>query len=204
MCANWWKTNLADNKSVNPLPDLTLRTQKSTIIDFYNRHISHLSHLPPLVTSCGQALLARGVISCDDVSAIASLLLRLLFKAKFKSIINNLCRGARRVGEHISRRQFVCHKPKLGQTMRRHCHRRRHRLLLRWWSHSHRRQFEIPLPTSLIADAAALSWQEGKEHNNKQLKGNGMPCRMWVKSRESARCEQKTICHINFYNLTKS
>lgn len=133
MCANWWKTNLADNKSVNPLPDLTLRTQKSTIIDFYNRHISHLSHLPPLVTSCGQALLARGVISCDDVSAIASLLLRLLFKAKFKSIINNLCRGARRVGEHISRRQFVCHKPKLGQTMRRHCHRRRHRhrLLLR-------------------------------------------------------------------------
>lgn len=97
MCANWWKTNLADNKSVNPLPDLTLRTQKSTIIDFYNRHISHLSHLPPLVTSCGQLppLGGGGFIFCDDVSAIASLLLRLLFKAKFKSIINNLCRGWR-------------------------------------------------------------------------------------------------------------
>lgn len=52
MCANWWKTNLADNKSVNPLPGLTLRTQKSTIIDFYNRHISHLSHLAARHPTC--------------------------------------------------------------------------------------------------------------------------------------------------------
>lgn len=73
--------------------------------------------------------------------------------------------------EHISRRQFVCHKPKLGQTMRRHrhrLHRRRHRHCHRLFLRGGRTVIvdSSKFPSgSLIADAAARCGEKVTTNN---------------------------------------